>query len=352
MNLEKTIERGESMLWVMGIMKLVLVAFFFASFILVKDAPAESVDHKACTGENLLVKLDNEDPLGFRKVLEEAYATPNADSIFWKLEKEGEKPSWLYGTMHLSDPQIATIPEDAKAAILKSDAIIIESIEALDAQATAKANIFNLSTFLTQGTLRDYVMDNLEDELETAVSERGIPMALADRMQPWLISTTVAIPICEFKRKREGLKVLDDALAHFATENGKALRGLETVAEQLSAIASLPIDFHVAALEETLASGQLATDMFVTMKELYKQGRMGLVLPLMKAVMPGSGNSEGAAQFQEALLDKRNQIMFDRSLPILEEGPAFIAVGALHLPGETGLVKLFQDAGYTVTSQR
>ena len=31
---------------------------------------------------------------------------------------------------------------------------------------------------------------------------------------------------------------------------------------------------------------------------------------------------------------------------------AFVAVGALHLPGEQGLVQLLRDAGYTVTAIR
>ena len=79
---------------------------------------------------------------------------------------------------------------------------------------------------------------------------------------------------------------------------------------------------------------------------------MGVVFPLMKAVMPQTGSGEGVAQFQEALIDKRNDTMTERALPVLEKGPTFIAVGALHLPGETGLVKQLRDAGYTVTPAR
>ncbi len=42
--------------------------------------------------------------------------------------------------------------------------------------------------------------------------------------------------------------------------------------------------------------------------------------------------------------------MRDRALPLLGKGGAFIAVGALHLPGDKGLVALFREAGYTVTA--
>jgi uncharacterized protein YbaP (TraB family) len=43
--------------------------------------------------------------------------------------------------------------------------------------------------------------------------------------------------------------------------------------------------------------------------------------------------------------------MAERALPFLEEGGAFIAVGALHLPGEAGLVELLRAKGYTVTAE-
>jgi uncharacterized protein YbaP (TraB family) len=41
--------------------------------------------------------------------------------------------------------------------------------------------------------------------------------------------------------------------------------------------------------------------------------------------------------------------MHERALAEMDKGSAFMAVGALHLPGETGLVKLFRDSGFTLT---
>jgi uncharacterized protein YbaP (TraB family) len=51
----------------------------------------------------------------------------------------------------------------------------------------------------------------------------------------------------------------------------------------------------------------------------------------------------------DRLLTRRNARMATRLGPILKDGGAFIAVGAAHLPGESGLLNLLEKAGYRVT---
>ena len=51
----------------------------------------------------------------------------------------------------------------------------------------------------------------------------------------------------------------------------------------------------------------------------------------------------------DRLLVRRNANMAERMRVRLKEGNAFIAVGALHLPGETGMLRLLSAAGYHVT---
>lgn len=348
MRFETVCERS---LFVFGMIKIMLIAAFFFAASLSAPQSAAAQSDASCKGNNLLKKLEAEDAAAYKRILAEAAEIENSESIFWKVEKAGQKPSWLFGTMHMADPEISTLKANVKEAILASDALVIESIDALDPIAAQKAmgELAHL-TLLTEGTLSDLVEDSLEDELATAVNARGIPMPLADRMQPWLIATTISLPICEIQRKQTGEKVLDTELADFAKKSGKGIKGLESIAEQLTALASLPQDYHVSALEETLAAGDIAVDMIETLKQSYLNGKMGVVFPLMKEIMPKSGQGEGALKLQEILIDKRNVTMADRAEPILQAGPTFVAVGALHLPGKTGLVKLLRAKGYRVTA--
>jgi len=177
-----------------------------------------------------------------------------------------------------------------------------------------------------------------------------MPFAVVQIMQPWLIATSVALPVCELAAKRTGKPVLDGLIAMKAKDAGKTLIGLETIGEQFSAMHSLPEDFHLAALRETLKMGDLAEDVIATMKEIYLDGQIGMITPLTKLVSPQTSGSEDYKDFQESLITKRNAVMVERSLPYLEAGGAFIAVGALHLPDESGLVNRFAEAGYTVTA--
>jgi uncharacterized protein YbaP (TraB family) len=58
------------------------------------------------------------------------------------------------------------------------------------------------------------------------------------------------------------------------------------------------------------------------------------------------------ADFEKKMITGRNHHMADRALDTIAKGNAFMAVGALHLPGKEGLVELFRNQGYTVTSMK
>jgi uncharacterized protein YbaP (TraB family) len=68
--------------------------------------------------------------------------------------------------------------------------------------------------------------------------------------------------------------------------------------------------------------------------------------------LPELTAEERAAEraFDDLLLIGRNETMAERSAPLLAKGGAFIAVGALHLPGKGGLIARFRALGYRVVN--
>jgi len=339
---------------VLTLMTALMLTFFFSFALVLAEvsrAQAQVSSQQACGGVDLIAKFAKEDPDKLADLQRQAAETANGQGVFWKIEKDGIAPSWLLGTMHMTDERIAKLEGKKATAFETSDTIIVENIEALD-PALAQAALLEHQnmTLYTDGTT---LVDRLDDEtiasLKEATAERGMPFEIVKIMQPWLIATSLALPACELASKQSGQPVLDGLIGEKAKAEGKKLVGLETVGEQFSAMYKLPEDFHIAALKETLKLGTVAEDIIETMKQLYLKGEIGIIQPLTKAVSPNTSQSESYEDFTTSLISDRNQVMAERSLPYLMEGGAFVAVGALHLPGKLGLVEKYREAGFTVT---
>jgi uncharacterized protein YbaP (TraB family) len=89
--------------------------------------------------------------------------------------------------------------------------------------------------------------------------------------------------------------------------------------------------------------------MMETLVQMYVKRQVGAAMPFQLALAAENGVPASAFDgFKKVLLADRNIKMRDAAIPKLEKGRAFIAVGALHLPGDTGLVALLRARGYTL----
>jgi uncharacterized protein YbaP (TraB family) len=334
-----------------GLHLLFLLAFLVSLKLAVGAAHAEA---PACTGKDMLAGLQASDPALFDRIAGEARAVANGKGLLWRIGKDGQQPSYLFGTMHMADPRVVTLPPDAQARFDAASTVVIETTEVLDqaAMMAALARDPGLMMFTDGTTLMSLLPPEDAPAVEEALRRRGIPPASVNKMKPWMLAAMVSLPACEFARKAAGAPVLDVKLAENAKAAGKTLLGLETVKGQLSAMASLPMDLHVRGLVETLKLGDRIDDVVETMIVLYLRGDIGMIFPLFRAVLPSGGDpNEGYAEFEQAMITSRNHGMVEHALPILAQGNAFIAVGALHLTGAEGLVELLRKAGYTVTPE-
>lgn len=335
------------------LLRLVAAAntLFFASFVAVLlfaggQARAEDI---VCAGHSMMGELT---PAQQATLDAESAKIINGDGRLWKIEKAGQAPSYLFGTMHMTDPRVIDLTPEARKAFDSADTVVIETTEVLDDKVSAKALLArpDLMMFTDQTTLTSLVKPEELAKLEAGLKARGVPLITVNKMKPWMITSLIALPSCELKRKQGGAPFLDIKLAKDAQAAGKAIEGLETIVEQLDAMAALPIEFHVQSLVESVALGPKMEDIMETMIALYAAGDTGKITPFMKAISPEDPAGKAKyGDFEEVMINARNKVMASRAEPILARGKAFIAVGALHLPGEKGLVETFRRAGYTVT---
>jgi len=340
---------GNILLWLIAAFHMLLAASLLA--VLFSITPAAAADD-SCSGKDLMAELKQSDPVRYAEVVKEADAVPNGKGIFWKIEKPGLKPSWLLGSMHVTDPRVLNLPAYAQTAHDNADTIVIESDEILDEKKAAAALLArpDLTMFTDGTTIQKLLSPEDYARLDAGLKQRGIPLSAVSRMRPWMIASAVALPACELARKAKGVQFLDQKIAADAVAEGKQVKGLETLAEQLQAMAELPMEFHLKSLIETLELGPKMNDVVETMTDLYLSGDVGMTIPMLKTVSPEEGGDGDYAAFEQRIILDRNKVMADRAAPILAAGNVFMAVGALHLPGDKGVIELLRQQGFTVTA--
>jgi hypothetical protein len=335
------------------LLRLIALAntLFFASFlaVLLFASSQASAQEITCAGKNLMESLSAEK---LAKINTEASAILNGSARLWKIEKSGAKPSYLYGTMHVTDDRVTTLPEAAKAAYDNADIVVLEITELLD-QAKAGTALLgrpDLLMFTDKTTITSLIDPKDLPKVEKGMKDRGLPLVAMNKMKPWMISSALAIPACENQRIKNGAMLLDLKLGKDAQNAGRPVGALETIIEQFEAMASVPMDLHIKGLVEAASMGDVMIDVRETMIALYAKGEIAKIMPMIKSISPnGDETAEADASFEEVMIDTRNATMAKRAVLYLDKGNAFIAVGALHLPGEKGLVKMLRDAGYSVT---
>lgn len=325
----------------------------FAVMLSIATSEARAAGMPTCTGRNLLAELRTSDPRKSAAIDADAARTENGSGLLWKIEKPGVAPSYLFGTMHMTDPRVVTLPPAARKAFDAAGTMVIETTDVLDQSRmmAVMAQRPDLMMFTDTTTLKSLLTPDEIETVDAALEARGIPLVSIAKMKPWIVSAMVSLPACELARKAGGAPVLDVSLAQEAKAEGKTVEGLETAVGQLEAMASLPMSFHVQGLVETLKLGDRMDDVVETMVVIYTQGQTGKFWPLFRAVLP-SGETEGPgySAFEQTMITARNHGMVRSAGPILDKGNAFIAIGALHLPGPEGVVGLLRKAGYAVSA--
>ncbi|MBP0617127.1 TraB/GumN family protein [Jiella sp. KSK16Y-1] len=276
----------------------------------------------------------------------------NGEGRFFRIEKAGLAPSYLLGTMHLGDPRLLALPEPIDRAFEDSQRLVIETTDVLDPMKMAGAMFADpaLTTLPKGQTLGDFLKPADRQKLARMLDAKGVPLQAVERLQPWFLSSGFMLPACMAKTSGGMPIVLDTSLAARAKAAGIPVEGLETASEQLRSMAAIPMKEQIDGFVALLSAEDRLDDIFETMIDLYLREHVSTIMPAIEAAVPDGGMmvgaGEGYAAFEEKVITERNLRMADRLEPFLSKGGSFVAVGALHLPGEKGLVALLRARGY------
>jgi uncharacterized protein len=247
------------------------------------------------------------------------------------------RPSFLFGTIHSEDPRVIALPAPVQTAFAASPGFALEVVP--DGPALIKAMV--TMTYTDGRTLDQVLPPDLYASVATALAERGMSKEAFKDFKPWAIMTQLSTPPTETG------EFLDMMLYRSALARHKMVKGLETMEEQLAIFENLSLPDQIGLLRETLA----ARDRFkVRLDELtlaYLRRDLAGLRALSEAYLRES-DPRLADLFRETVVDSRNRRMTERMAPLLAEGGWFIAIGALHLAGESGVVARLRGLGYSV----
>lgn len=257
--------------------------------------------------------------------------------LLWQVESAGGEPSFVFGTIHVDDPRVVTLPPPVEEAFSRSHDYVMELVPDLSSiGALGQAMIYQ-----DGGDLESDIGSDLYQRTVQALAGIGVPAPAVRRMKPWAALLTLSMP------QTTGGQILDLDLYTRAVTTGKAVHGLESVAEQVAVFADLPLQDQATLLRETLDALETVQSVNAQLVQVYLDRDLKAMLDINEESLAG-GDPDISDSVNRRLIVDRNRRMMARMAPMLDQGGAFIAIGALHLPGEYGILRLLSDRGYTV----
>ena len=257
-----------------------------------------------------------------------------AHGLLWEIKHSSGASSYLFGTIHLSDPRIIAFSKSVVARITEKPNFAMEVLISPETVRFSASRMF----FSGEEKLSDHLPSGLYERTAKLLKQHGVSNELADSVRPWAAYMTLAVPPGD-----SGIP-LDLYLLNLAQSQGNKLFGIETIEEQLGIFEALDLPQQVSLLSESVCNYKENQSQIGTMLSLYlAQDLRGLVEIGNKYQTPVN-----TSLFEKLLID-RNQTMAERIRPWMEDGGFFVAVGALHLPGRTGLLRTLESLGFEVS---
>lgn len=257
--------------------------------------------------------------------------------VFYSVVSPEGRHNWLLGTIHSEDERVLDFPPVLEQALKQVETVGLELVpdrEMLERLAEAMR-------LPDEARLSDRLDRALYRRVRSALTEYGMDADSVDRLRPWAAAMTLGQPPVRTGR------FMDLVLARTAAEHGAISVALETVDEQLAFFTGLGEQAHVAMLRQAVEDRERGLEDFEALLAAYLASDMQRLQQLARRQLSRLPQSV-QEQFRVQGITLRNIEMARRAQPLLDQGAALIAVGALHLPGEQGLVALLEEQGNRV----
>ncbi|MCS6928115.1 MAG: TraB/GumN family protein [Saprospiraceae bacterium] len=255
------------------------------------------------------------------------------NTLLWQVSpREGGPVSYLFGTMHTRDLRAFTWLDLAYARIEQCEVFAAEyNFSQTDSAALATALLLPEGTTLDQ-LLSRRAWKNLAFYAKRKLDLPPETLRQAHPMYVQMVLTTALL-------REEAPYPLDEALWMYALNKGKSITGLETFEEQLEVLRRIPLEDQLKSLTYFLKHYRRQRERLKAMLRWYQEGN---IRSLYQA------SRRDARWLRRPLLLERNVRMAKRFAEIAHRQSLFGAVGAAHLAGGKGMLRLLKQAGFRI----
>ncbi len=261
---------------------------------------------------------------------------PYAQGVLWKISKNNKEPNYLFGTIHISDKDVTMLPEAVDKALHESEQFVMEALPDAEQMLSFSQRMF----FRDGQQLSELVDTSIYKETKLILSAYHLGPDAVSIMKPWAAFLLMNYP-------PDAGDPLDLVLLSLAQQNGATVSGLESLKEQADIFSDLEMSEQVKLLTDTVCHYDVIEEDFIAMKSFYlKRDLSGLYNYTQRYSISREPVYE---KLMTKLINDRNKTMAGRMQPMLEKGKSFIAIGAMHLAGENGVLALLEAQGYSVS---
>jgi uncharacterized protein YbaP (TraB family) len=263
-----------------------------------------------------------------------------ARGLLWRMSKRGVAPSHVFGTIHVADPRLAELPAAVRRAFGAAKSLMLEFMP----DAYSKERFLEAALFLDHQTLEQKIGTEDFQRAVEHLQPIGLSREFVNRLKPWGVLLNL-----RSAAGKDG-SPLDVQLFELARSRRIPLLQIEEVEEQIFTFDEFPMESQVALLKHSLTHRDELVVLAERTLDAYLTRDLAAISELRERFM--ARHPEIAVQ--QAAMTKR--VVHDRSVVMafrmqreLRRGAAFVALGALHLYGDKGVLALLEEDGYRST---
>ncbi len=261
----------------------------------------------------------------------------NNNTLLWQISGNGLKaPSFLFGTFHLLCKEDIHFSDQLKRAIKSSNEIYMEMD--MDDPSTLLSGLLYMN-MKGDKKLSDLYTPEEYKRLENYFSDTlHTPIMMLQKAKPYFLVALLYPRMMNCKTPAG----VEEELMKIAKEEKKEIKGLETMQFQASVFDSIPYEWQAKELLKNIDSFSVYKKEFDTMLKAYKDQQLDSMQNMLAT------SEFGSDQYNDLLLNNRNKNWVGQLKQIMKKESVFVAVGAGHLVGDSGLISLLKKAGYKV----